>query len=265
MKISIITVCYNSEKTIEETIRSVVKQTYQNIEYIIIDGASNDKTLEIIEKYKNKIATLISEKDDGVYNAMNKGIKAATGDLLFFLNADDVFINELVVEKFAEEAGKTDAGILLGNILMLNKYTGELYYEKQEHIDKIQLINSTVFHPASFFRKEVFEKYGNYNENYKIVSDYEWYVKYFLNGGDYKYVDSPISIFSLGDGLSSNSQQNNNHKHERIMVQQKYFSAFELQQTKIIKALFPRKINKIKFRNCLAKLGFNKNYFKVTP
>lgn len=260
VKVSVITACYNAENQIEETLRSVIKQTYSDIEYIIVDGASTDNTLEIIKKYGEKVSKIISEKDNGIYNAMNKGIKAASGDLIFFLNADDVFINEIVVEKFSEEAEKTAKTLLLGDILMLNRYTGEYYYEKQYFIDKMQLLNSTVFHPATFFKREVFEKYGIYNENNRVVSDYEWYVKYFINGGDYKYVNIPVTIFSLGQGLSSNNSNVDSHKNERIDVQAKYFSEKELKQFEFLKKFFPRKINKHSFRKNLAKLGLNTIY-----
>ncbi|MEI8389694.1 MAG: glycosyltransferase family 2 protein [bacterium] len=259
MKISIITACFNAQDTIEETIRSVANQTYDNIEYIIVDGASSDKTLEIIEKYKDKVTKLIVESDNGVYNAMNKGIKLATGDLLFFLNADDSLINELVVEKFVEQSQQSKAGLLLGNILMLNRYTGEMYYENHKIVDKIRLITSSVFHPATFFRKETFEKYGFYNESNKIAGDYEWYVNYFQNGGDYKYVDLPISIFSLG-GLSSDEKFNVVHEQERTKIQEKYFSKQELNNTNLLRKFFPRKINKIKFRKLLEKLKLNEFY-----
>lgn len=262
MKISIITACFNAQDTIEETIRSVAKQTYDNIEYIIVEGSSTDNTLQILEKYRNTINILISEPDTGVYNAMNKGIKSATGDLLFFLNADDVFINELVVEKFVEEAKKTSAGLLLGNILMLNRYTGEMYYENHKIVDKIRLMISSIFHPATFFRKKTFEKYGLYNENNKIVSDYEWYVNYFQNSGDYKYIDSPISIFSLG-GLSSNEKHTELHLKEYTEVKNKYFSKQEIKNTDLLKKYFPRRINKIKFRKTLEKLKLNKFYKEI--
>ena len=259
MKVSIITACYNSQETIEETLRSIAKQTYKNIEYIIVDGNSTDKTLELIENYKYCITKLISEPDTGVYNAMNKGIKTATGDLLFFLNADDVFINENVVEQFAEEAQKTSAGLLLGNILLLNRYTGEMYYEDHKIVDKIRLMTSTIFHPATFFRKEVFEKYDIYNENNKIASDYEWYLNYFQNGGNYKYIDFPISIFSLG-GLSSNEKYRKIHTKERKEIMGKYFSKQELDSVNFLKKCFPRGINKINFRKNLTKLGLNNFY-----
>ncbi|HRP58868.1 MAG TPA: glycosyltransferase family 2 protein, partial [Vicingus sp.] len=96
-KVSIITVCYNSEKTIEDTIKSVANQSYPNIEYIVIDGGSTDNTLAIIDKYKDKISTVISEKDHGIYDAINKGIKLATGDIIANLNSDDFYIDSDVI------------------------------------------------------------------------------------------------------------------------------------------------------------------------
>lgn len=263
MKVSIITACYNAENTIEETLRSVGKQTYSDIEYIIVDGASIDKTLEIVERYRDKISVLISEPDNGVYNAMNKGIKAATGDLLFFLNADDIFINELVVEQFVEYAQKCDSAIILGNILLIDKYDGRVYHEKQDFIDDIQLLKSTVFHPATFFRKEVFGKYGFYDEENKITSDYDWYLKYFAkNNGDYSYLEKPVSIFYMG-GLSSDEKHGKIHKLEREKIQKKYFSDKQIKIFEILNKVFSRKINKVSFRKNLSKFGLNKIYKKT--
>lgn len=264
MKVSIITACFNADKTIEETIRSVAKQTYPNIEYIIIDGASSDKTLEIVEKYRGIVSVLVSEPDSGVYNAMNKGIKAATGDLVFFLNADDVFINELVVEQFANFARDRNEGLILGNQILLDRNDGRVYHEKQALIDDIQLLKSTVFHPATFFRREVFDKYGQknglYNEDNKIASDYEWYLNYFVkNNGDYAYLDKPVSVFHMG-GLSSDTEHGKIHKAERQKIQEKYFTSGQVRTYNILNNLFPRKINKISFRKTLAKLKFNKLY-----
>jgi len=260
MKVSIITACYNAEATIEETIRSVAGQTYNDIEYIIVDGSSKDKTLEIIEKYRDKVSILISEPDDGVYNAMNKGIKAATGDLMFFLNADDVFINELVVEQFVNFAESNKKGLLLGNLILLDKYTGKVFHEKHQLIDDIQLLKSTVFHPATFFRKEVFEKYGFYNEENKIAGDYEWYLNYFVkNHGNYAYLDKPVSVFSM-NGLSSNEEHGQIHEAERKNIQEKYFSTKQIKIFGFLNKFFPRKINKISFRKNLSKLGMNRIY-----
>ena len=99
MKISIITVCYNSDKTLEKTINSVVSQDYKNIEYIIIDGGSNDNTLNIINKYKDNITTIVSEKDKGIYDGINKGIKKATGDIISLIHANDTFVDKDVISK----------------------------------------------------------------------------------------------------------------------------------------------------------------------
>ena len=257
MKVSIITACYNAESTIEETIRSVAGQTYNNIEYIVVDGASSDSARSILKKYESNISKLISEPDNGVYNAMNKGIKAATGDLLFFLNADDVFINELVVGQFAEFAKTNKAGLILGNILLIDKYTGQVYHEKQPLIDNIQLLKSTVFHPATFFRREGFEKFGLYNEENKIASDYEWYLNYFVkNNGNYAYLDKPISIFSMS-GLSSDKEHGKIHQEERRKIQKKYFNQKQIKTFEFLNKYFPRKIHKISFRKKLAKLRLN--------
>lgn len=257
MKVSIITACFNSEKTIEDTIRSVAMQTYKNIEYIVVDGASTDETLNIINKYGSVITKLISEPDTGVYNAMNKGIQASTGDLLFFLNADDVFINEHVVQQFAEFALNTQTGLILGNIVALDRINGRVFHVTQEYVDKFKLINAFLCHPAMFFKKELFDKYGLYNEKYKIVSDYEWYVKYFVKfEGDFAYLNKPVSIFDMS-GVSSEEKNKEFHQKERDEVLEKYFTSFELKTVKLMAKIFPRKINKFKFRK---KLPFNKFY-----
>ena len=108
MKVSIITVCYNSEKTIKETIESVLDQNYSNLEYIVIDGQSNDTTNEIIKEYKDSISYYLSEPDGGIYDAMNKGIAAATGDLIGILNSDDVYVNNQVISKVVDSIGNND-------------------------------------------------------------------------------------------------------------------------------------------------------------
>lgn len=254
MKVSVITACYNAQDTIEDTIRSVANQTYPDIEYIIIDGASKDKTLEIANKYKDKVSVLISEPDSGVYNAMNKGINAASGDLIFFLNADDIFINETVIENFVKFAENNKQGLILGNIILLDKYNGTVFHEKQPLIDNIQLLKSTVFHPATFFKKEVFEKYGLYNEENKIASDYEWYLNYFVkNKGDYAYLDKPVTIFSMS-GISSNEEHSKLHQAERKQIQQKYFTQRQIKTFEVVNKLFPRRIKKVKFRKMLANI-----------
>ena len=116
MKISVITVCYNEAATIEKTLESIFNQTYQNIEFIVIDGGSTDGTLDIIEKYKDKIAYFVSEPDEGIYNAMNKGIKASSGEVLYFLNANDTLYSDDVLETVVSVFEKGNYDFVYGNI-----------------------------------------------------------------------------------------------------------------------------------------------------
>jgi glycosyltransferase len=175
-KISIITVTYNSAQTLEHTIQSVLSQTYSNIEYIIVDGKSTDNTLEIIEKYKNKISQFISEKDDGLYHAINKGIELATGDIIGILHADDFYINENVLSKVTETFTKTNAEAVYA----------DLYYVDKDNTDKIiRTWKSGVYkassflwgwmppHPTFFVKKDAYTKYGLFNTTLRSAADYE--------------------------------------------------------------------------------------------
>ena len=125
MKVSVITVCYNSASTIEDTIKSVLQQNYKNLEYIVIDGASTDGTLDILHQYKSKITQLISEPDEGMYHALNKGIEIATGNIIAFLHADDVYAFPEVISGVAEQMKNADA------------LYGDLIYVQKRNIDKI--------------------------------------------------------------------------------------------------------------------------------
>jgi len=176
LKISIITVCYNSSKTIEDTIKSVLSQSYSNIEYIIIDGLSTDNTLDIINKYKDQITSIVSKKDNGLYDAINKGIDLATGDIIANLNSDDFYIDNNVitdiVTKFEQE--KTDL------------LYSDLYYVEEENTNKVTRYwksgeyKKGLFykgwmppHPTFFVKKEIYNKYGVFNLQLKSAADYE--------------------------------------------------------------------------------------------
>lgn len=181
MKISIITVCYNSAATIEKTLQSVASQTYNNIEYIVVDGNSNDGTLAIIEKYNHLITKWISEPDKSLYDAMNKGIQMATGDLIGILNADDTFFQNNVVAQIAAFHTKNTIDASVGNIVqiagdgkIIRKYSAAKW--KPEKL-KIGFMPP---HPAIFFKRELFKKYGNYPLNYVIAADYELVIRFFL-------------------------------------------------------------------------------------
>ncbi len=122
MKISIITVCFNSSKTIEKTFQSILNQTYTNIEHIVIDGGSSDSTVDIIKKYKKSIARFVSEPDKGLYDAMNKGIKLASGDIVGILNSDDIYTDKKVLENVARFHENNNIEVSFGNIIQLTDY-----------------------------------------------------------------------------------------------------------------------------------------------
>jgi len=176
MKISIITVVRNNASTIKDTIDSVLKQTYSNVEYIVIDGSSTDGTIEIIQGYKKYIKKFISEKDKGVYDAMNKGINLATGDVIGLLNGDDVYFDETVLQNVANAFKKNESDCVYG----------DLYYVERNNLDKIvRYWKSSKFkkgsfargwhppHPTFFVKKEVYSKYGLYDIEMKVSADFD--------------------------------------------------------------------------------------------
>jgi glycosyltransferase involved in cell wall biosynthesis len=181
MKISIITVCYNSAATIEKTIQSVANQTYTNIEYIIVDGNSKDGTLDIIKKQKDKITQWISEPDKGLYDAMNKGIAMATGDIVGILNSDDTFFSNTVLSEIADFHTKNAIDASVGNIVQ-HKEDGKVvrvYSSKYWKPEKLK-IGFMPPHPSIFFRRELFDKLGFYELGFIIGADYELITRFFL-------------------------------------------------------------------------------------
>lgn len=177
MKISIITVCRNAEKTLETAIKSVVNQTYSNIEYIIIDGKSTDSTKMIISQYISHLDQVISEPDTGIYNAMNKGIKLATGDFIYFLNSDDYLLDNNVigdVVNYLKEHSNCD--VIYGDLEVRSKQPNFVVKPPKPEDILDWMIYGSMPHQATLAKRSVFEKYGLFNENYKIVSDVKWYL-----------------------------------------------------------------------------------------
>ena len=206
MKVSIITTSFNSESTILDTILSVNNQTYKNIEHVIIDGGSTDNTLNIINANKSKSAILISERDNGCYDAFNKGIKNSNGDIIGFLHSDDIFYSDDIIEKLCQSIGKAP-GIY-----------GDLIYTNQNNInDKIRLWKSRKFnkknfylgwmiaHPTMYLRKEIYEIYGGYSLEFPIAADYEFMVRVlFKHNIQCKYLPEIVTRMREG-GQSSNN------------------------------------------------------------
>lgn len=175
VKVSVITVSYNSAKTIRDTIESVVNQTYKNIEYVIVDGVSTDGTVEIIKEYADKYPFIkyISEKDSGIYNAMNKGLKMVTGDLIGIVNSDDHYELD-TVENVVAQIPKEDTYIIYGMVRMIKN-------GKEESISIFSpdfLSERMMLHPACFVSKAVYDKYGLFDETYRMASDYDLFLRY---------------------------------------------------------------------------------------
>lgn len=224
MKISVITICKNSQDTIEQTIQSVVNQKFDDYEYIVIDGKSTDRTLEIIEKYKDKINKLISEKDTGIYDAMNKGIEIASGDYIIFLNSDDVFFNENVLNLAAQQADIEKYDLLYGDLIFLNKKNGNCTVSKQDNVNFVYLCARTIFHPTIFASKKLFNKIGNFDVNYKIAADYDWVLRALLEyKASSKYLGFVTTIFTDCTGISTDPKYKTQQKSERVDVQNKYY------------------------------------------
>jgi glycosyltransferase involved in cell wall biosynthesis len=222
LKISIITVCYNAEKTIGNAIRSVISQTYKYIEYIIIDGDSTDSTLNIIKRYKDNIDVLISEKDNGIYDAMNKGIKASSGDILYFLNADDVFYNASIVEKIVEVFLENPANkIVYGKIIVGNNTLRNTNLSQQHNPylkNKIDLFVKGMCHQSFFSKKDVFNITGLFNLKYKISADFDWAVKLFQNEIPMVYIDNPIAFYNP-EGISHKNIKLRRNEKQKIIFQ----------------------------------------------
>lgn len=201
MKITIITVCYNASSTIGETIKSVINQSYKNLEYIIIDGESTDGTKEIIENYKKIFPIIyISEKDNGIYDAMNKGLDLATGDYLNFMNADDYFFNNTVVEEVVPFLNK-QYDIVYGNMEVRYK---NFKFIKNEPEPKY-LWMGPINHQSSFIKTSTMKKY-KYNISNKIVADFEFFLTVYYNSGKLLKINKTIASFS-NDGISQKNDK----------------------------------------------------------
>ena len=210
MKISIITVCYNSGKTIEDTFKSVQSQSYKDIEYIVIDGGSKDNTLELINQYKEIIDYSVSEKDNGLYDAMNKGIEKATGDVIGFLNSDELFCDDMAVEKVMNVFNENSK---------IDSVYADIYYVDQNNTDKIvrkwitgkQKTFKKGWHPAHptlYIKKKVYNQYGGFNLKFKLASDFEIMLRFIEK---YKistiYLPEPLIKMRLG-GETNKSVEN---------------------------------------------------------
>ena len=174
MKVSVITTCLNSEKTITKTILSVLSQDYSNVEYIIIDGGSKDDSINKIKKYADKINVIVSEKDDGMYYAMNKGIALASGELIGILNSDDVFFHQNVISNVVESIKRNSSDCVYGDLIYCNEKGKVVRYWKSGscNIKKFKF-GWMPPHPTFFVKKNIYNNLGLFNVDFKSAADYE--------------------------------------------------------------------------------------------
>lgn len=220
-KITVGTVCYNAVSCIENLIKSVSRQTYSNIEFIIVDGASIDGTLDILNKYKSYIDILVSEPDKGIYDAMNKLLKKATGDYLIFMGADDVFYDNEVIARMAANM-KDSKSVYYGSVIF--KEIGTKHWGK---FNKIKWATTNVCHQAIFYPKSVYSKYS-YNTNYKLFADYVYNLNLLKNQISFEYVDIITVLYDINGASSSNKDDNFYRDYGKLVIESVGLGAYLL-------------------------------------
>ncbi|PWR70689.1 glycosyltransferase family 2 protein [Methanospirillum lacunae] len=234
MKISVITVCRNAEEEIEKTILSVINQTYQNFEYIIIDGVSTDNTLSILSQYKKFINVLISEPDHGIYDAMNKGITYATGDIICFMNAGDYYyscdIFQEVINSFNKSFPKPD--IIYGDTLVRSEDNNENVVSAHRRTLTDFIWRGPICHQSTFVNRNLFGR--GFSRLYHICADYEWLLYSLIyRNARISYIPRPLSIYQMG-GFSAQNLSLYDQEQSRIILKYLLISIFRVSPKEII-------------------------------
>ncbi len=193
--ISIITVCLNSAQTLGTTIESVKNQTFQHIEYIVIDGGSTDGSLEIAQRHSAQISMIVSEKDAGIYDAMNKGVEKAHGDIILFLNSDDSLHDDHVISDIAAEFERhKNLDLLFGDVIYRDNH--QLEQRSFRHLSRRNLIFENLCHQAVFAKRSLFKQIGKFDLHYQIAADYDWLLKIFFSDAQILYLPRNIAFFN---------------------------------------------------------------------
>ena len=252
-KLSIITVCYNEKLDISKTCDSVVAQTFSDYEWIVIDGGSTDGTLDVLKEYESNITLLVSEKDRGVYDAMNKGIKFASGEYVLFLNGgDSLFEKDILLKIFENNSYRED--VLYGDCCLWDIDGTAKILNFKEKISRSYFVNHNINHQATFIRKALFDKYGFYDESYRVLADYDKWNAFAVGNVSFGKLPFVVSNFKWYEGLSSSENTKSLMKEEEGIILRKYFKNYEIFSYKIFE--------KIKFA-CFSPRKFIKKYFSL--
>lgn len=221
MKVSIITILYNNRQHIQGCIESVLNQSYKDVEYIIIDGGSSDGSQQIIEQYKNELGYYISEKDNGLYNALNKGVNNATGDVIGILHSDDLFYSNNSLSEVVDAFINTKADVVYSNGIFVDREVAS----KVKRIYKAKPFKSWYLnwgwiplHTGIFVKKAVFEKTGLYDEAYRIASDYDFSIKLFKSDLKFHFLDRYVVKMRLGGKSTTVSLQKLKSKEDLVII-----------------------------------------------
>lgn len=252
-KLSIITINYNNKAGLEKTINSVLNQTWQDFEFVVIDGASTDGSTTIADEYRQKLSYYLSEPDSGVYNAMNKGIKKANGDYLLFLNSGDILAEDTTLEKIQKHLDG-QFGIYYGDALYLEP-NGEIKRTYPEKLSFSFFLEHNLSHQSSFIKRGLFDEIFLYNENYRIVSDWEFFIYAICKMNiNYQHLDQVICKYDVS-GISSLLANHKTMHEEREKTIFKYFPLFiddyreiTLIKSKRLQQFFIIKKNKVGYK-----------------
>jgi glycosyltransferase involved in cell wall biosynthesis len=226
--LSIITVCLN-EPQLERTCESIVNQTFQGFEWIVIDGGSNEETLAVFEKYKSRMDYFVSEPDGGIYLGMNKGILQAKGEWINFMNGGDSFADSDVLQRiFFNPVIDDDFDVLYGDIYCINKEKKLLRtYPKDTLLDKHYFYFYFLPHLAMFYRRGLFEDHGGYDVNFRVLADTKKNIDFFTVGAKYRHLNTIVAIF--GDNRSGDTLSHERQEMEHKIIRKVYFDESDIQ------------------------------------
>jgi glycosyltransferase involved in cell wall biosynthesis len=226
MKLSIITICFNDLDGLKKTVESVRIQTFKDYEFLIIDGDSTDGTKDYLLAQSSTVTQFVSEKDSGIYDAMNKGIKLAKGEYCLFLNSGDFLADAQVLNDVF--TSKWQADICYGNMFIDDANGTRRLGLMPRKLTTLHMLEDTLWHPASFILRSLFDKYGAYDESIRMAADYDFFLKVVTSGKvTTHYLNRAITVFNLS-GMSSKPENRAALLKERELIQQRYFSAAEL-------------------------------------